>query len=249
MKQRVLNLLLALSCVLYLFGGQTTVFAVDHYDETDSVVFSEDAAYFKFNDSDVTKYIVNRRFAKNVVFTESEKQIMHDYTYNKATPINSSIDAVKGDIATLKPELQKEIALLDQATHKMMIPWNIIVYRYVYPSFLLDLGLTEEDLANYYVNGQFAPEILDKIVSGTLYTKHSFMSTTALKNGAMTHRPIELRIRVKRGSYAAFVEPYSYVPSELEFLFPRESKLEVIGAYVSEDHKRLNIEVNFKGSL
>ncbi|MEY8463530.1 ADP-ribosyltransferase [Streptococcus merionis] len=249
MKHRVLRLLLALSCVLSLFIGQGTVLAVGYYDETDSVVFSKDAAYFKFNDPDVTKYIVRNRFAKNVVFTEAEKQIMYDYTYNKATPINSSIDAAKGEIATLNPELQEEIALLDQATHKMTIPWDIIVYRYVYQSFLLDLGLTEEDLANYYVNGQFAPEILDRIVPGTLYTKYSFMSTTALKNGAMTHRPIELRIRVNRGSQAAFVEPYSYFPSELEFLFPRESTLEVIGAYLSEDHKRLNIEVNFKGSL
>lgn len=249
MNRKLHKLILTLLSIFFLFTEQNHVFAIDHYDETDSVVFENNRAYFKFNDSDITNYIVNNWWTKNIVFTEAEKKIMHDYTYNQATPINTAIETVKGDIEQLSLEIKQQVVLLDQATHKLAIPWDIIVYRYVYETFLLDLGLTQSDLNQYYKDKRFDPEILSKIKSGTQYKKYSFMSTTALKYGALTHRPIELRLRVKQGSYAAFVAPYSYFPSELEFLFPRGGQLEVIGAYLSEDNKRLNIEVHFKGSL
>ncbi|MGT2933333.1 ADP-ribosyltransferase [Streptococcus catagoni] len=249
MNKRIYKLILTLLCGLFLFFGQNSIFATSPYDETESVVFEGQQSYFKFNDRDITKYIVNNRWAKNIVFTEAEKKMMYAYTYNQATPINSEIDRVKGDIKQLAPDLQEKIALLDQATHRMTLPWNIILYRYVYENFLLDIGISQSDLEKYYVNKQFNPEILREIVAGTHYSKYSFMSTTAIKDAAMAHRPIELKLRVKRGAHAAFVEPYSYFPSELEFLLPRGGQLEVIGAYLSEDKKKLNIEVDFKSSL
>lgn len=249
MNKKLQKLILTLLSIFFLFAGQSHVFAAYPYDETDSVVFEKDKAYFKFNDEDTTKYIVNNWWTKSIVFTEDEIKAMRGYTYDQAYPINTGIDKVKGDIEQLSPELKQQVILLDQVTHKLSIPWNIIVYRYVYETFLLELGLTQSDLDKYYKNKRFDPEILSKIKPGTPYMKYSFMSTTALKYGAMTHRPIELRLRVSRGAYAAFVAPYSYFPSELEFLFPRGVQLEVIGAYLSEDNKRLNIEVSFKGSL
>ncbi|HFX4773357.1 TPA: ADP-ribosyltransferase [Streptococcus pyogenes] len=148
-----------------------------------------------------------------------------------------------------RAELRDQVAQLDAATHRLVIPWNIVVYRYVYETFLRDIGVSHADLTSYYRNHQFDPHILCKIKLGTRYTKHSFMSTTALKNGAMTHRPVEVRICVKKGAKAAFVEPYSAVPSEVELLFPRGCQLEVVGAYVSQDQKKLHIEAYFKGSL
>ncbi|WP_159560564.1 ADP-ribosyltransferase [Streptococcus halichoeri] len=249
MKKKVCQLVLALGLLSALVVGQPYSLANGPYDETESVVFEGDKAYFKFLDSDVTNTIINDRWSGKIHFTEDEKVMMNAYTYNQATPINTSIDQVKGNIQQLSPELQQAIRLLDQATHKLVIPWNIIIYRYVYADFLLDLGLTREDLTKYYKNKQFDPEVLNKIKAGTSYLKYSFMSTTAMQNAAMPHRPVELRIRVSQGAKAAYVAPYSFYPYELELLLPRQSKLEVIGATLSADRKWLNIETSLKGSL
>ncbi|EFR44805.1 ADP-ribosyltransferase [Streptococcus pseudoporcinus] len=248
MNQKCKTIILLPFMSLFFFIGQSTVFSQHYYDEADSVVFDGDSAYFKFTDSEVTKYIINKRWANKTIFTEEEKKAIQDYTCEQSVPINGQLDKVKGDLSQLTPEMKRQAQLLDSATQKMTIPWDIISYRYVYTSFLLDLGFTQDQLDNCYANGTFNPKVLDKFVPGAQYTKYSFMSTTAVKNGAMIKRPIELRIRVKRGAKAAFVEPYSWVPSELELLFPRGSQLEVIGAYLSDDDKKLNIEVKLKSS-
>ncbi|WMB27793.1 ADP-ribosyltransferase [Streptococcus didelphis] len=173
---------------------------------------------------------------------------MHDYTSSTASTINEALDAAKGDLTKLPQKLGEEVGLLDSATHKMTIPWDMIVYRYVHPQFLLDIGFSEGEYESYYKNNQFDPKILERIKPQTLYTKYSFMSTTALKNGAMTSRPIEIRLRVPRGNHAAFVEPYSAYKWENEFLFSRNGQLEVIGANLTDDKTKLLIEMQFKAS-
>ncbi|VTS33856.1 ADP-ribosyltransferase [Streptococcus porcinus] len=249
MNQKFKNIILIPFISLFFLIGQSTVLSQHYYDEADSVVFDGDSAYFKFTDSEITKYIINKRWADKTIFTEEEKQGLHNYTCEQSISINSQLDKVKSDLSQLTSEMKKQVEVLDNATHKMSIPWDTIVYRYVYTSFLLDLGFTQEQLDDCYVHGKFNPKVLDKFRPGVQYTKYSFMSTTALKNGAMIQRPIELRIRVNRGAKAAFVEPYSWVPSELELLFPRGSRLEVIGAYLSDNDQKLNIEVRLKASI
>lgn len=231
---------------LSLLVVQPSTIKAQSYDEGQTLVFepygNSFKSYYKFSEPDVTKYIITNRWTSQTAFTEAEKKMMYQYTYASASPINLALDQVMGDTSQLDAQLQQSVALLDSATHKLTIPWNIIVYRYVYETFLTELGISKEDLARYYYDKTFDPQILSAIKPGTHYTKQGFMSTTAIKNAAMPHRSVELRIRVPQGSQAAFVQPYSFYPYEMELLFPRQCTLEIIGANLSDDHTRLLIE-------
>ncbi|HEQ1603017.1 TPA: ADP-ribosyltransferase [Streptococcus pyogenes] len=247
-KRYQLAIVLLLSCfsLIWQTEGLVELFVCEHYERA---VCEGTPAYFTFSDQKGAETLIKKRWGKGLIYPRAEQEAMAAYTCQQAGPINTSLDKAKGELSQLTPELRDQVAQLDAATHRLVIPWNIVVYRYVYETFLRDIGVSHADLTSYYRNHQFDPHILCKIKLGTRYTKHSFMSTTALKNGAMTHRPVEVRICVKKGAKAAFVEAYSAVPSEVELLFPRGCQLEVVGAYVSQDQKKLHIEAYFKGSL
>lgn len=74
MNQKFKNIILIPFISLFFFIGQSTVLSQHYYDEADSIVFDGDSAYFKFTDSEITKYIINKRWADKTIFTEEEKR-------------------------------------------------------------------------------------------------------------------------------------------------------------------------------
>ncbi|VHE84365.1 C3 family ADP-ribosyltransferase [Streptococcus pyogenes] len=186
-KRYQLAMILLLSCfsLVWQTEGLIELFVCEHYERA---VCEGTPAYFTFSDQKGAETLIKKRWGKGLVYPRAEQEAMAAYTCQQAGPINTSLDKAKGKLSQLTPELRDQVAQLDAATHRLVIPWNIVVYRYVYETFLRDIGVSHADLTSYYRNHQFDPHILCKIKLGTRYTKHSFMSTTALKNGAMTHR-------------------------------------------------------------
>ncbi|MEY8307841.1 ADP-ribosyltransferase [Enterococcus faecium] len=175
-------------------------------------------------------------------YTFTEKSIIYSYTYDQSSVINGSLEHVNGNIDLLPEHIREEVLSLDLSINRLQIPWDIITYRYVYEDFLLYSLVSKEQLDQFYKNKRFDPQILDIISYGTKVNKYGFMSTTVLKNGAMSHRPIELKIRLSRGNHGAYIAPYSAFPYEQELLLPRNSQLIVDGAHLENNNQRLVLD-------
>jgi C3 family ADP-ribosyltransferase len=135
---------------------------------------------------------------------------------------------------------------LDSATSKLRIPWNVITYRYVYQDFLEHLGISKEMIHRFYKDKVFNTQILSFIPSNYTYTKYAFMSTTLLKNGAMTHRPVEIKMRSPRGNDGAYVEPFSRYLYEKELLLPQTSMLTIDGSHLENNNQKLVIDAIYR---
>ncbi|HER2248670.1 TPA: ADP-ribosyltransferase, partial [Streptococcus pyogenes] len=176
-KRYQLAIVLLLSCfsLVWQTEGLVELFVCEHYERA---ICEGTPAYFTFSDQKGAETLIKKRWGKGIVYPRAEQEAMAAYTCQQAGPINTSLDKAKGKLSQLTPELRDQVAQLDAATHRLVIPWNIVVYRYVYETFLRDIGVSHADLTSYYRNHQFDPHILCKIKLGTRYTKHSFMSTT-----------------------------------------------------------------------
>lgn len=212
-------------------------------DETESVLFDGNTAYFKFNDADVANVILSKRWMYNKTYTKFEQWALYNYTYNWASPLNNALEDVGGDVERLPEPYHKEALELDHSIDKMQVKWNMVTYRYVYVDFLKSIGFTQAMIDQYYKEKQFDPGILQQIQRGAQYEKKGFMSTTVLKNAAMPHRQIELKIRLPRGYKAAYVAPFSAHKWEAELLLPRNMRLAVANTHLEKNNTRLVIDM------
>lgn len=102
----------------------------------------------------------------------------------------------------LSLEEQKRISILDEAVAYPLITENIIVYRYANIDFFWTTWLfcTRNTCNNY--SQTVLLTALDYFkntgIVGKIYQDPCFLSTTLVKNSVFTHRPIELRIKVRK---------------------------------------------------
>ena len=186
------------------------------------------------------------------LFSEAQKKAFNAYSKN-SSPYNKQLrNGVS--LSDLSKEEQDRIAVLDHALSYAIIPENIIVYRYANTDFLRRLGYSQEEITehvyNYQthkLNTQAADYLNQTKIVGRIDTDPGFLSTTLVKGTVFTHRPIELRIRVRRlvmGTYIS-LPGIGFFNQELEVLFPRQRQLQVLS--VRMEANKLRIEVQMLG--
>ena len=89
-----------------------------------------------------------------------------------------------------------------------------------------------------------ALKILDTLISKR-YKDYGFMSTTMIKNSVFQQRVVELHIKAPKQTKAAFVsiKGLAAFETQYELLFPRNKILTIEGYKISDDRKRLAIDV------
>lgn len=221
-----------LFCIMFLFFmlvPNSTVLANESFKE-----FT--------NAQEATTWGINH--SGNYLFSDEQRQMFKDYTYN-SRPFNSNLR--KGiPFSDLSIEEQKRISILDEAVVYPLITENIIVYRYANIDFFERLGYSLQEIEENICNNYFQtvlPTAADYLkntgIVGKIYQDPGFLSTTLVRNSVFTHRPIELRIKVRKWKNATFLGYYgmSFYPQELELLFPRDEKLRVENISLSSNNK------------
>ncbi|MBO1101406.1 ADP-ribosyltransferase [Enterococcus hirae] len=232
------RILLFITFVFLLILPNSTVLANDNFKEFTN---AQEARSWGINHSG------------NYLFSDEQRQTFRDYTYN-SRPFNSNLR--KGiPFVNLSLEEQKRISILDEAVAYPLITENIIVYRYANTDFFERLGYSvqeiKENICNNY-SQTVLPTALDYLknteIVGKIYQDPGFLSTTLVKNSVFTHRPIELRIKVRKWKNATFLgySGMSFYPQELELLFPRDEKLRVENISLSSNNKMI-IETQMLG--
>ncbi|HHD1563991.1 TPA: ADP-ribosyltransferase [Enterococcus faecalis] len=81
-----------------------------------------------------------------------------------------------------------------------------------------------------------------------MYQEPGFLSTTLVKNSVFTHRPIELRIKVRRLKNVTYIGylGMSCYSKELELIFPREEQLRIDSVSFSTNNK-IHVEAQLLG--
>lgn len=203
------------------------------------------------NAQEATTWGINH--SGNYLFSDEQRQTFKDYTHNSHS-FNSNLR--KGiPFSNLSIEEQKRISILDKAVAYPLITENIIVYRYANIDFFVRLGYSlqeiEENICNNYfqtVVSTAADYLKNTGIVGRIYQDPGFLSTTLVRNSVFTHRPIELRIKVRKWKNATFLGYHgmSFYPKELELLFPRDEKLRVENISLSSNNK-IMIETQMLG--
>lgn len=203
------------------------------------------------NIQDATEW--GKKQSGNYLFSTEQRQAFKSYSYN-SQPFNSNLRK-RIPFSELSLEEQKQISILDQAVAYPLITENIIVYRYANIDFLERIGYSKKEIEEKIVGNYFQtvlPTAVDYLkntgVIGKIYQEPVFLSTTLVKNSVFTHRPIELRIKVRRLKNATYIGYYgmSYYPQELELLFPREEQLRIDSVELLSNNK-IHIEAQLLG--
>lgn len=194
-----------------------------------------------------------KRQSGNYLFSAEQRQLFKEYSYN-SRPFNSNLR--KGiPFSELSVEEQKRILTLDKAVVYPLVTENIIVYRYANIDFLERIGYSKKEIEENIVGNYFQtvlPTAIEYIQNtgavGKIYQEPGFLSTTLVKNSVFTHRPIELRIKVRRLKNATYIgyPGMSYYPQELELLFPREEQLRIDSVSFSPNNK-IHVEAQLLG--
>lgn len=183
------------------------------------------------------------------VFTKEERDIIYEYTFGDFFMINDHLRAGK-PVSTLTEEQKSKVKKLDEALSKTYIFDNFIVYRYERLGFLSRLIKEETVFSQIYKGGAFlggAEKILDTLISKR-YKDYGFMSTTMIKNSVFQQRVVELHIKAPKQTKAAFVsiKGLAAFETQYELLFPRNKILTIEGYKISDDRKRLTIDVQMQ---
>lgn len=124
-KRYQLAIVLLLSCfsLVWQTEGLVELFVCEHYERA---ICEGTPAYFTFSDQKGAETLIKKRWGKGIVYPRAEQEAMAAYTCQQAGPINTSLDKAKGKLSQLTPELRDQVAQLDAATHRLVIPWNIV---------------------------------------------------------------------------------------------------------------------------
>ncbi len=183
------------------------------------------------------------------VFTKQEQEIIYEYTFGDFFMINDHLRAGK-PVSTLTDVQKSKVAQLDEALSKTYIFDNFIVYRYERLAFLLRLIKEEVVFSQVYKGGVFledAEKVLDTLVTKR-YQDYGFMSTTMIKNSVFQDRVVELHIKAPKQTKAAFVsiKGLAAFETQYELLFPRNKILTIESYKISDDRKRITINVQMQ---
>lgn len=155
------------------------------------------------------------------------------------------------DLKAIRNEVLKSIKSLDEATTKMELPSDHLLYRAV-------------DL-NHFKN-QIPQDIVDNVIKhntdkdskglikelnrleGLNFTDPSYGSTSIDKavahNFLNTHSRVVLEIAAPKGTKGSWLGDKSEFEEEKEFLMPRSTKYTIVGVRHGVDHVHLQVAIN-----